>query len=95
MKIVTERRMAGAPGIAVSNVSSSYPRTDDVIASPPHRLKMSRRIKANQYKKDIEKTERSIAVLQEHLRRTKLLLTAIVQPPSSHCDTDAVASLLD
>ena len=95
MKVVTERRMAGAPGAAVSNVSSSYPRTDDVIASPPHRLKIGRRIKAKQYQRDIEKTERSIAALQEHLHRTKLLLIAIIQPPSSHCDTDAAAPLLD
>ena len=79
------------PGTAVSNVSSSC----DVIASAPHRLKMGRRIKANHYKKDIDKTERSIADLQEHLRRTKLRLAAIVQPPSSQCDTDAIAPLLD
>ena len=45
-----------------ADVSSSC----DVIASAPHRLKMGRRIKANHYKKDIDKNERSIVVLQEH-----------------------------
>ena len=74
-----------------ADVSSSC----DVIASAPHRLKMGRRIKANHHKKDIDQTERSIADLQEHLRRTKLRLAAIVQPPSSQCDTDAIAPLLD
>ena len=74
-----------------ADVSSSC----DVIASAPHRLKMGRRLKANRYKKDIDQTERSIADLQEHLRRTKLRLAAIVQPPSSQCDTDAIAPLLD
>ena len=74
-----------------ADVSSSC----DVIASAPHRLKMGRRLKANRYMKDIDQTERSIADLQEHLRRTKLRLAAIVQPPSSQCDTDAVAPLLD
>lgn len=67
MKYVTERRMAGAPGTATSNVSSSYPRTNDVIASTPRaqKLKMGRRLKANRYEKDIEKTEHFIAVLQK------------------------------
>ena len=95
MKIVTERRMAGATGAAISNISSSCPRTDDVIASPPYRLKIGRRIKAERYQREIEKTERSIAILHEHLHRTKLLLTAIVQPPSSHCETNAAVPLLD
>jgi hypothetical protein len=95
MKIVTERRMAGTTGAAISNISSSYPRTDDVIASPPYRLKIGHRIKAEQYQRDIEKTERSIAALHEHLHRTKLLLAAIMQPPSSQCETSAAVPLLD
>ena len=95
MKIVTERRMAGTTGAAISNISSSYPRTDDVIASPPYRLKIGHRIKAEQYQRDIEKTERSIATLHEHLHRTKLLLAAIMQPPSSQCETNAAVLLLD
>jgi len=95
MKIVTERRMAGTTGAAISNISSSYPRTDDVIASPPYRLKIGHRIKAEQYQRDIEKTERSIATLHEHLHRTKLLLAAIMQPPSSQCETSAAVPLLD
>ena len=95
MKIVTERRMAGTTGAAISNISSSYPRTDDVIASPPYRLRIGHRIKAKQYQRDIEKTERSIAALHEHLHRTKLLLAAIMQPPSSQCETSAAVPLLD
>ena len=95
MKIVTERRMAGTTGAAISNISSSYPRTDDVIASPPYRLKIGHRIKAEQYQRDVEKPERSIAILHEHLHRTKLLLAAIMQPPSSQCETSAAVPLLD
>ena len=52
---------------------------------------MGHRLKARRYKEDIEKTEHSIAALQEHLRRVKLQLAAIEHLPSSQCDTDAVA----
>ena len=89
--------MAGAPTTAASHVSSSYPRANVVIPRTPRvqRLKMGRRLKAKRFRDDIEKTEQSIAALQEHLHRVKRQLAAIISLPTSQCDTDAVALLLD
>ena len=56
---------------------------------------MGRRLKAKRFRADIEKTEQSIAALQEHLRCVKRQLAAIVSVPTSQCATDAVAPLLD
>ena len=97
MKYVTERRMAGAPVNATSCVSSSYPRDNAVIPRTPRalQLKMGRRLKAKRFRDDIEKTEQSIAALQEHLRCVKRQLAAIVSVPASQCATDAIAPLLD
>ena len=97
MKYVTERRMAGALVAATSCVSSSYPRDNAVIPRTPRaqQLKMGRRLKAKRFRADIEKTEQSIAALQEHLRCVKRQLAAIVSVPTSQCATDAVAPLLD
>ena len=97
MKYVTERCMAGAPATAASYVSSSYPRANTTIPRTPRaqQLKMGRRLKAKRFKDDIERTEQSIATLQEHLRCVKRQLAAIVSLPASHCDTDAVVPLLD
>ena len=97
MKYVSERRMAGAPGAAASNVSSSHPRTKEAVASIPRiqELKMSHRLKANRPREDIEKTEHSIAALQEHLRRMKLQLLVIGHGSSSQCDNETVVPLLD
>ena len=82
MKYVTERRMAGAPATAASYVSSSHPRANAAIPRAPRaqQLKMGHRLKAKRFRDDIEKTEQSIAALQEHLRRVKRQLAAIVLP---------------
>ena len=95
MKYVTERCMAGAPATAASCVSDSYPRANAVIPCVPRvqRLKMGHRLKAKRFRDDIEKTEQSIAALQEHLRCVKRQLSAIVSMPTSQCDTDAVPLL--
>ena len=89
--------MAGAPATAASYVSSPYPRANTVIPRTPRaqQLKMGRRLKAKRFRDDIERTEQSIAALQEHLRCVKRQLAAIVSLPAPHCDTDAVAPLLD
>ena len=82
------------PGTAVSNVSSSCEQHHELLL-PPRRLKKGLTEEQAARKKATDKKSQKRRRGKKHLRRTKLRLAAIVQPPSSQCDTDAIAPLLD